>query len=237
MEKSIFLCQHKGSGGSSNVKYNYLSRCPICHNYAEPKVFLHSFLDTKLKSNLVITFQCSHSKCKKFYSLEYKVDYRFDNSIAGYETELIEYPEIPDVDYPFPESLEKISPKFKEIYLQSKQAEIKQLDEIAGIGYRKAIEFLVKDYLIHMKEDENFDDIKAKPLAQCIKKIENASIVKLAKAISYLGNDETHYYRKIEGKDINDMKKLIQSLGYFISAELSVLDADEIISLSTKGSN
>ncbi|OFM20193.1 MULTISPECIES: DUF4145 domain-containing protein [unclassified Staphylococcus] len=237
MEKSILKCSNESGTSYLNVLFYYLDKCPICHNYAEPKVSLHSALNAKLESNLVITFQCSHPKCKRFYCLEYQVNYRFDNSIAGYRTELLEYPEIPDIYYPFPKSLEKISPKFKEIYLQSKQAENKKLNEIAGVGYRKAIEFLVKDYLIYMKEDENFDDIKAKPLAQCIKKIDNNSIVKLAKAISYLGNDETHYYRKIKNKDITDMKKLIHSLGHFVSAELSVLDADEIISLSTNGSN
>ena len=36
---------------------------------------------------------------------------------------------------------------FLTIYNQSLSAEDNNLDQIAGIGYRKALEFLIKDYL------------------------------------------------------------------------------------------
>lgn len=44
-----------------------------------------------------------------------------------------------------------------------------------------------------------------------------------------LGNDETHYLKKYADKDVNDMKKFIQALAYFISSELAADEAHEFI--------
>lgn len=39
----------------------------------------------------------------------------------------------------------QVSPQFVEIYNQAKAAESFQLDQITGLGLRKALEFLIKD--------------------------------------------------------------------------------------------
>src|ERR1043166_3097052 len=44
--------------------------------------------------------------------------------------------------------------KFIKTYLQSLVAESNGLDEIAGMGYRKAIEYLVKDWAIQNKPED-----------------------------------------------------------------------------------
>ncbi len=44
--------------------------------------------------------------------------------------------------------------KFIKTYLQSLEAESNGLDEIAGMGYRKAIEYLVKDWSIQENQDD-----------------------------------------------------------------------------------
>lgn len=46
----------------------------------------------------------------------------------------------------FSEAITSLSPNFVSIYKQAALAESLGLDQICGIGYRKAIEFLVKDY-------------------------------------------------------------------------------------------
>lgn len=102
------------------------------------------------------------------------------------------------------------------------------LDQIAGIGYRKSLEFLAKDFAIKYNPDDE-DKIKNMPLSNCIKTyIDDPRIKNLAEKSIWLGNDETHYVRKHEDRDISDMKQFIDALVYFISMILITEDAESI---------
>lgn len=132
------------------------------------------------------------------------------------------------VEKAFTDELATLSPQFVKIYNQASAAEGSSLDEIAGIGYRKALEFLIKDFAISQNSDDA-DKIKNMQLSPCINEyIDNAKIKQLAIKSAWLGNDETHYVRKFEDRDINDMKKFIDALVYFISMDLIVSDAESI---------
>lgn len=134
------------------------------------------------------------------------------------------------VEKAFTDELTAISPQFVKIYNQASAAESSSLDEIAGIGYRKALEFLIKDFAISQNSDDA-DKIKNMQLSPCINEyIDNAKIKQLALKSAWLGNDETHYVRKFEDRDINDMKKFIEALVYFISMDLIVSDAESLTS-------
>ena len=132
-----------------------------------------------------------------------------------------------------PDLVNKTFPAFKEIYEQSLEAEAQGLDQIAGIGYRKAIEFLIKEYVIH-KQPENEKDVKSKFLGKVIDNnlTEFPKIQTLAKAAVWIGNDETHFVRVHEDKDIQDMKDFLTATALFISAELKVEEALEFTSRS-----
>jgi hypothetical protein len=87
------------------------------------------------------------------------------------------------------------------------------------MGYRKALEFLVKDYL-KIKLPGSTIDIEKKLLGKCIDElIDNPNIKAMAKRAAWLGNDETHYTRKWEDKDISDLKKLIKLTVHWIVLE------------------
>ena len=125
----------------------------------------------------------------------------------------------------FDERIINLSPQFDKIYNQALAAETMSLDEIAGLGYRKAMEFLVKDFAIH-KNPENTADIKKQPLAQCIKNyISSEDIKTLAERCAWIGNDEAHYVRVQEDRDVSDMKSFIQAMVFFISMILITEDA------------
>ncbi|MBR3591623.1 MAG: DUF4145 domain-containing protein [Clostridia bacterium] len=134
------------------------------------------------------------------------------------------------VEKTFTDELTALSPQFVKIYNQASAAESSSLDEIAGIGYRKALEFLIKDFAISQNSDDA-DKIKNMRLSPCINEyIDNTKIKQLAIKSAWLGNDETHYVRKFEDRDINDMKKFIDALVYFISMDLIVSDAESLTS-------
>lgn len=113
----------------------------------------------------------------------------------------------------FKDTIERISPSFGLIYNQAKSAEDMGLDEICGIGYRKSLEFLIKDYAKskYPENNEEHEKIEKKPLKQCIDTyIDHQQIKSCATGAVYLGNDETHYIRKWENKDITHLKQLIE---------------------------
>lgn len=126
------------------------------------------------------------------------------------------------------QNIELLSTEFCEIYNQAAQTEFLELNKIAGMGYRKSLEFLVKDYAIH-KNPNDSEEIKKMFLSPCIRKyIQDERINVLAEKAAWLGNDEVHYLRKHVDKDLIDLKQLIQAIIYYISMDLIYEDAQLI---------
>lgn len=138
---------------------------------------------------------------------------------AGGQSHLYVYPS-PPLHPPVEDGIEDVSPAFINIYSQAVMAESLNLDELNGIGYRKAIEFLIKDYLCS-KYPDKADEIKGKFLSRCIKDhVDDPKIKDCAEMAVWLGNDETHYVRKWKDRDMDDLKMLMQLTLYWISSEL-----------------
>jgi hypothetical protein len=123
--------------------------------------------------------------------------------------------------YSQPEELMKISPDFCAIYNEAHRAEQLGLLLISGPGYRKALEFLIKDYLTSQQTTEEAKkDIAELPLMSCVKKyVTDTRIRTTAERVTWLGNEETHYIRKREDKDLQDTKDLIKLTGFWIQSE------------------
>ena len=119
----------------------------------------------------------------------------------------------------FDEVIKKISQSFVKIYNEAFAAEQYSLFEICGVGYRKALEFLIKDYAIS-KNSPKKGEIEKTLLGQVIQNyIADNRIKSVAKRAAWLGNDETHYLRKWEGKNLTDLKKLIELTVHWIMME------------------
>lgn len=130
----------------------------------------------------------------------------------------------------FDPEIEKLSPDFVKIYNQSAAAEAQGLTSIVGSGYRKSIEFLVKDYCIHKNPDKE-DDIKGANLNSCIQTwIDDERTKTLASRAVWIGNDETHYVRLQPDLDVDDMKRFLRALLGFITSDLAYEEASGISS-------
>jgi hypothetical protein len=129
------------------------------------------------------------------------------------------WPSPQPVPQSFPEVIQNISPAFCEIHQEADKAEHFHLTQICGVGYRKGLEFLIKDYLINkLPDDEN--KIKSSMLGPCIERfIEDPRIKEIAKRAIWLGNDETHYERRWIGKDVQDLKRMIKLVVHWIETE------------------
>lgn len=130
----------------------------------------------------------------------------------------------------FPEHILQISPQFVEIYHQAEKAEKEGLVDICGMAYRKALEFLVKDYLLSIKAADE-TSIIASSLGQCINNyINHPKIKSLAKYSSWIGNDESHYYRHHEDRSYLDLKRYITSIIYYIESESNLSEVESLLS-------
>jgi hypothetical protein len=136
---------------------------------------------------------------------------------------LFQFPK-PSVQGSFAEGIAEISPSFVEIHSQAQEAEGLGLTTLVGIGYRKAIEFLIKDYLRRTLPDEEEAILRA-TLSQCINNYVSDPKVKMcAERATWLGNDETHYVRTWLDRDLQDLKVLIKLTQYWISSDILTSD-------------
>ena len=192
--------------------FNHPEECPDCHFKTTPNYLSHKFSIDKRR--LFVFFHCPNVKCDSCYTTGYlknvsEPTFVFDKVIKGTIKSEIFSMEISD-----------LSPAFVKIYNEANFAEQNELLEICGVGYRKALEFLIKDYLA-CKKPENENEIKKALLGKCINEyVDDTRIKETAKRAVWLGNDHTHYVKKWEGKDLSDLKLLIKLSVNWIESEL-----------------
>jgi hypothetical protein len=196
---------------------NLPDECPICHNVIIPNSFSMGYYFPEKWNRgdcLQVIYRCPKLDCQKLFIGNYKA-----NSSAC-EHFSFEYSQpCNKIDKKFSDTITKISNNFTTIYNQSFRAEQDGLLEICGVGYRKSLEFLIKDYLIKLDSTKEAE-IKIKFLGKCIEEdIKNENIKNVAKRATWLGNDETHYLKKWEGKDLQDLKNLIDLTVHWLEME------------------
>lgn len=203
-----------------------ITECPLCHKSLAPlPLFACVYELSNTRSCASVVYFCRHCTSPFFAHYFISSSHEYSNSIT-YDSATFRYIEpIKFTKTVFDKKIIKLSPLFDKIYNQALAAETSGLDEIAGLGYRKSLEFLIKDFAIH-ENPENEEKIKSMPLAACIKNyIDSPNIKTLATRSAWIGNDEAHYIRKQEDRDVSDMKSFIQVTVYFISMILITEDA------------
>lgn len=207
-----------------NIMVEQVTTCPICKKSISP-VHLNSVFRIVDETAYVE----SHLLCEGCYH-SFIASYRCRISNSGYpqQGKLVSTEPNKYEKHIFDANIIKLSPQFDKIYNQALAAETSGLDEIAGLGYRKSLEFLVKDFAIHQHPSEA-EDIKKLMLSPCIKKyIDNPQIKTLVERSAWIGNDEAHYIRKQTDRDVNDMKAFIKATVYFIGMVLITEDAESM---------
>ena len=212
----------------SNVQHDLICPiphdCPHCRHGIDPRVCSSFFLHQNGGLTAYIIFFCPH--CEKCFMATYHGCYSCGYSSEMFLSTLAPYSFIPMA---FSDGINDISADFVSIYNQALQAEHEDLKDICGIAYRKALEFLIKDFCIHL-HPESEDNIVRSSLPNCIETyIESSRIKALAKASAWLGNDETHYTRRHPDYGIEDLKAFINATVSFIDSELNYLRAQSLL--------
>jgi hypothetical protein len=205
--------------------------CPICHRAINPVDLSVSYITgtatpgQNVKVERVL--QCPDARCQHIFISRYEGYVVSNNQVISCSLRRSVPVELEDTECS--EIIRGVSPDYCEIYNQAHKAEQANLDLVAGPGYRKALEFLIKDYLlkIHEKPEEQAE-IQKMLLGRCISKYVTHNKIKLVAArAAWLGNDETHFIKKWEGKDLNDLKTLIQLTVRWIEMEKMTADVEQ----------
>nr|WP_321316049.1 hypothetical protein [uncultured Ligilactobacillus sp.] len=234
MEENIYI------NGNAHIKECHMlvdvpEYCPMCEHNMCPIILSNAIISdvpiikkSAISSDIYqVSFIARCTKCRHLYTNIFEV--YPDNQ---YRPQILKdvYFEIrmPTVNVELPEIINSVSPKFVKIYTQALQAEKLNLDELAGMGLRKAIEFLIKDYAIK-NNPKSKEDIKKYFLSKVINDfIEDNTLKKLAEGAVWIANDETHYVKEWPNKDINDIKQYIKCFINYIELKSNIADIEDM---------
>ena len=199
------------SVGNHSYQINLPDECPICHHFGDTQI-INNFEHPKTREVQVI-LQCAFPECRKYFIGYYPPKHVSD----CYDCKSLT-PQKPNI-VNFPDTITIISSQFLSIYKEAEEANALGLKQIAGPGYRKAFEFLIKDYAKSL-EPKSKEEIEKSFSGDVVKKyILDQRIQSMAKRALWLGNDESHYLRKWEKHDIDDLLTLIKIVTDWIDIE------------------
>lgn len=187
--------------------------CPLCNH----DISLNCIFACRSRSGVIYVFLCPRFECQAVFFVRWN------------DEKFTVYPAEANMDKIFSD-VSIVSPDFYETYRQSSIAELSGLDKICGMGYRRAAEFLVKDFLDAFGDiDKSKEEIYKMSFSSAISKLPNQELKALAKAASWLGNDEAHTFKKWTTYDIQNLKSFIQSLASYTIFKLNASEANRLI--------
>lgn len=191
-------------------------------------VELHNLPYEKTASHFPVFYQCQ--SCHQFICFDYVL---IDERVGTTRVTSYDY-NFSSAHFPFDKVIEKVSPGFKKIYLQAQQAERLGLNELDLMGYRKALEFLVKDFLIKYQHEKS-ESIGSLKLSKCISKLKTPDLTggdDLALISSWIGNDGTHYAKRNPEYTLEDAKNYLRATVSFITYRIRSIMAHEAVKQS-----
>lgn len=204
-----FRKNNSNSGNSYSAENPNI--CPHCHVANEPRE-LFKWFDGK-ENKLLSTWECRYHQCGRIFVVSHIEDndgiFKIERTLNGLPKGPI-WPE-PILNLKDGRTIgtdEVTKSKFINTYLQSLEAESNGHDEIAGMGFRKAIEYLVKDWSIQINPEEK-EKILGLWLSSIINEYFTGDLKEILERATWLGNDQTHYNKLFEEYNIDHLKELI----------------------------
>jgi hypothetical protein len=182
--------------------------CPRCRRNAIPKVLGKASIDIDEGSGeFVAGVPVGCPLCDKAYVAEYygePYSWREDEDYLEFlRTVPAAEPQVAVSD-----ALAKVSPNFAKVYDEAVAAQVSGLEDLSAAGYRRALEFLVKDYLIS-RDPSQRETFERMPLARAIRDhIDDPDIREIARNATVIANDFVHAHR-YSGREVTELRALI----------------------------
>ena len=115
-------------------------QCPICHHAIDARYLTGVVLQAVPmgKARIELIFQCPRAACSHAFIGQYTGEY--ERSVNGFRLNLRSVTPFSPVPGSHPAEVAGVSPQFVSIFEQAAAGEAFGLKEIAGCGYRKALE-------------------------------------------------------------------------------------------------
>lgn len=203
-ENKSFKQEIGSSDSQFNLTINKPLYCPIC-NLAQDGAIADRKLWNAGDGRFYGTIMYTCNRCRKKYLATYDVDVRSHSGSFGafYPTVSTTYTN---------DIIEPVSPRFIAMYNQAYRAEQAGDIELAAVGYRQALECMVKDYAI-AELGKSHEEVASKSLYNAIVEYLETDLVSTADVIRILGNDYAHYERRHMEVDFPILKRY---MGIFI---------------------
>lgn len=203
--------------------YDFINECPHCNKGIRInilKIHIEEFDGTKFV-NLI----CQCPLCHEIFFAQYDFEMILDPfGFPKFRPEPIYYPskqQIPVVE----KEIETLSPNFLDAFRQATMIEQLKYSDLAGLAYRRAFEFLIKDYVISLMPDKEEEIINDSSVSNIINNRipetrEFVQLKEISKRVWWLGSDYAHYKKHYIDKDILDLKQCIDIVKYQIVMNL-----------------
>jgi len=194
--------------GGHSYAVNGPDDCPLCHYHSQFETVKADF--TNDNKGVEVVFRCGYRNCRSFFVGYYGLPQK---------AEILRVKPMKPTVSRLPEAVSTISPTFVAVFVEAEEAAQLGLTQVAGPGYRKAFEFLIKDYAKKLAPEKAAEIERKFSGAVVSEFIADARIQAVAKRCLWLGNDETHYLRKWTGHDVGDLVTLIKLTANWIEIE------------------
>ncbi len=176
--------------------YKKPATCPFCGYGTDAPITNKNHF--QLNDHYVIMATCKCTSCGQtfFFVSEY---------LNGHEYEPIMIPSISFIRYEN-KILSKISERFIDMYNQALQSEFVGNYELAAIGYRTALEIIIKDFAINELGIPREAVVKKKLYDAIGEYLNQNELINTSDVVRILGNDHTHFERKYPQHDFELLK-------------------------------
>ena len=207
------------SQGYFQGKFMMPNQCPYCHknNIVQPEKVLELPISTD-DTAVLVSAVCN--ECDKHYIVIYQ------RSKDRSRMDFLQLVPILQDDTCY-ENLFVLSPAFEEIHKQAMQAYQTGLSRLAVIGFRTAIEVLMKDFVISEIGDDAQKVAEMRLnniIQQYFKSLEDHDY---ARAVQALGNDCTHYVNKHKDYNAKDVAEYYQMIVGIINSRCKCRQIDK----------
>jgi len=201
----------------SNINGTYYKPmiCPHCGIGTDGIFKQHATLELTRALAVVVTYKCTD--CEHIFLCVYlrnNENPQDSNAVCLYPQAILEQVN--------PE-LREISETFVDMYDAAQRAENVGDTRLAAIGYRTALEYLIKDYAIkELKENET--EVGKKKLIHCIKDyLDDEGLIKSSDVVRILGNDFTHFIQDYPELDFSVFKCYLDIFMTFFTAKYKIM--------------
>lgn len=214
--------------GGLTFDINVADECPLCHyafDMSNDKWRNFHDISSKMQEefNIIAVHICPH--CHEGFVIMHHMKIHKDKIV---ETSQSVYP-IATNDLQIDKDIQQISPRFYKIYNQCLIAKNDGLDQIYGMGLRKALEMLVTDFAIKQNPNERNKILKMTLHKRIETYFKNSDEKTALMACKSLGNNEVHYENRNTDDDLQLFEYLIEDTLYYIHREIRQKKAENII--------